>query len=216
MAINKIKISQLELENDLEGLFTIGINGANKSVRVSLAFIKENADKVKAAEIAATNANNAASKATQSASDADNAKTSANNAADTANIAATNANSEIIAMEKLKEEIIALYKLQPTSMVLTYPKKITLGNNEYKKIEFQLYPIDALQNCLFLGDDKAVSVMPDGYLTVNKLGISSIKVIPPENTKIYKIIQIEVIAPKARITNSGGWRLTEDGKLRTT
>ena len=40
MGVKKIKISALPLADTLVGLYTIGVNALNKSVKVSLEFLK--------------------------------------------------------------------------------------------------------------------------------------------------------------------------------
>ena len=69
---------------------------------------------------------------------------------------------------------------------------------------------------MFLGDDNAVSVQPDGSLTVNRTGISKIHVIPTENTSIYRTIQITVAEPELRRVKSNSLRLMGNGSFRLT
>jgi hypothetical protein len=83
MAISKIKISELPLVQSLVGLYTIGVDALNRSVKVSLEFIKTAVD---GANDAATAANNAATAA-------NNAKTATEAATGEANIAAATANA---------------------------------------------------------------------------------------------------------------------------
>jgi hypothetical protein len=45
MALKKIKISELPLADTLKGLYTIGIDALNRSVKVSLEFVKKAADR---------------------------------------------------------------------------------------------------------------------------------------------------------------------------
>lgn len=113
--MKKIKISELPLYNSLKGLFTIGTDDQNRSVKVSLEFVETETNKAVAnAEAATTQAINAATNAdtataaantakqtaTQAAADAkatadaaaSEAKNTATAAANTANTAAANAN----------------------------------------------------------------------------------------------------------------------------
>lgn len=65
MAIKKVKISMLTLCDTLKGLYTLGVNAANKSVKVSLEFIQtayENAVKATTDAIDATKEANEATK----------------------------------------------------------------------------------------------------------------------------------------------------------
>ena len=74
----------------MKGLFTIGTNDNNESVRVPLGFIEDSTD---AANNAAENANNAAKNANEAAASANEAAGAANEAAGAANNAACDANA---------------------------------------------------------------------------------------------------------------------------
>lgn len=67
MGVKKIKISALPLADTLVGLYTIGVNALNKSVKVSLEFLKTAADKANDAATAANKAKTAAETATEAA-----------------------------------------------------------------------------------------------------------------------------------------------------
>ena len=92
--------------------------------------------------------------------------------------------------------------LIPTSMSIAYPHTVTLGNKTELYIKAQLTPASVYQNVLFLGDNKAVGVTPDGRLTVNEQGLSTIHIIPTANTALYRSIQIEVVNPTLRLINT--------------
>lgn len=97
--MKKIKISELPLYQSLKGLFVMGTDVNNRSVKVNLEFIEtETTEAVKqaqaavsAAEKATGLANNAAQAADTAATQAQAAKTQAQNAAKTASDAATTA-----------------------------------------------------------------------------------------------------------------------------
>jgi len=268
MAIKKKKISEFPLAETLVGLFTIGVDKLNKSVKVSLEFLKTAADSATSAATAAntaktnadkaataannaaksadaattkadtataaankatTAANTAASNANTKANAADGAATAANQAASNANAKATEAGSKaadassaasaalqttsearatIVRLEELEQSLVGQYKMIPTDMVLEYPSRITLRNT--------LLPTNTGRNVLFLGDDNAVSVVPDGGIIVRKPGISKIHVIPTENTTIYKTIQITVVEPTLRKVKTSSLRLMGNGTFRLT
>lgn len=275
MAIKKKKISELPLADTLVGLYTVGVNALNKSVKVGLEFLKTAADAATSAATAAntakknadtataaankatgeantatTAANTAAGNATTKAGEADTAAKNANTkaaAADTAagaaNTAAGNANSKasladskataaneaaalanqkaqeanvtIIRLEELEESLVGQYKMIPTGMNLQYPERVTLGNTVPGRIKYELLPTNTGRNVLFLGDNNAVSVMPNGEFAPKKPGISTIHVIPTENTEICKTIQITVVEPELRKVGSV-LRLMGNGNLRLT
>ena len=276
MGVKKIKISALPLADTLVGLYTIGVNALNKSVKVSLEFLKTAADKAndaataankaktaaetatEAAKTATKNANtateaantaakNATDKATAADTAAKNAKTkadAADKAAGAATTAANTANSKaaladqkataadnaanlagetaeearatIVRLEELEESLVGQYKMIPTGMNLDYPPRITFRNTVPRRITYELLPTNTGRNVLFLGDDNAVSVQPDGSLTVNRTGISKIHVIPTENTSIYRTIQITVAEPELRRVKSNSLRLMGNGSFRLT
>lgn len=276
MGVKKIKISALPLADTLVGLYTIGVNALNKSVKVSLEFLKTAADKANDAATAANKAktaaetateaaktatknantateaaNTAAKNATDKATAADTAAKNANTKADAADkaagaatTAANTANSKaaladqkataadnaanlagetaeearatIVRLEELEESLVGQYKMIPTGMNLDYPPRITFRNTVPRRITYELLPTNTGRNVLFLGDDNAVSVQPDGSLTVNRTGISKIHVIPTENTSIYRTIQITVAEPELRRVKSNSLRLMGNGSLRLT
>ena len=276
MGGKKIKISALPLADTLVGLYTIGVNALNKSVKVSLEFLKTAADKANYAATAANKAktaaetateaaktatknantateaaNTAAKNATDKATAADTAAKNANTKADAADkaagaatTAANTANSKaaladqkataadnaanlagetaeearatIVRLEELEESLAGQYKMIPTGMNLDYPPRITFRNTVPRRITYELLPTNTGRNVLFLGDDNAVSVQPDGSLTVNRTGISKIHVIPTENTSIYRTIQITVAEPELRRVKSNSLRLMGNGSFRLT
>lgn len=276
MGVKKIKISALPLADTLVGLYTIGVNVLNKSVKVSLEFLKTAADKANDAATAANKAktaaetateaaktatknantateaaNTAAKNATDKATAADTAAKNANTKADAADkaagaatTAANTANSKaaladqkataadnaanlagetaeearatIVRLEELEESLVGQYKMIPTGMNLDYPPRITFRNTVPRRITYELLPTNTGRNVLFLGDDNAVSVQPDGSLTVNRTGISKIHVIPTENTSIYRTIQITVAEPELRRVKSNSLRLMGNGSFRLT
>ncbi|MDR0864954.1 MAG: hypothetical protein LBO74_08485 [Candidatus Symbiothrix sp.] len=263
MAIKKIKISSLPLAESLVGLFTIGVDSLNRSVKVSLQFLKTAADNANnaatsatqaasSANTAATSANNAASAATTAKNEANTATTAANSAATSAtqaannantaatsaNNAATNANTKATLAENkaadantaadnanqkaeaAQEAINAMQELaaslSPTGIILDYPKTVTYRNTGVMQIDYTMLPENARRNVLFLGDNNAVTVLPDGGFTVNKPGTSRIFVIPTENTNIYKTIEITVIEPGLRKIKTNALRFTGNGSLRLT
>ena len=95
--MKKVKISELPLFNNLKGLFVIGTDNLNRSVKVSLEFVEEQTTQaVKNANTAASNAltakeqtEEATRKADEATSKAKSATTNANNATKAATDAAS-------------------------------------------------------------------------------------------------------------------------------
>jgi hypothetical protein len=187
------------------------------------AAAKKAEDAAKLANEKATAADSAAGKAVEATNNA-NAKANeahekaeeANTAKDNANEATGDARVVIARLEELEESLISKYKLIPTSMKLNYPKKVTYRNTQPFKVEVELLPVDTGRNVLFLGDDRAVSITPDGVFMINGVGMSKIHVIPTENTGIYQTIQIEVQEPGIRFTSGKGMRLSGSGGIILT
>ena len=219
----KKKISELPLCETFKGLFTIGVDALNHSVKVSLEFIDKTISSMKSsvetaiknAETATLSANTAAGNANTATSNA-NAATNATLKATEDCTAATGAANE--ATEECREIIETASNLEalglfPTSMTLSYPAKLT-RNNKVARINAVLHPDRVYQNVICLGDNKAVSVTPDGLLQVIGKGVSVIHVIPACNVALYRTIQIEVIEPTIRLVTRQSIRFTSNGKFR--
>ena len=190
------KISELPECTSFKGLWTIGVNALNKSVKVSLEYIQSVVEGMKAATKDATDATDAASKSAQSAINAAQKAQEATTAANTATTNASNATAAAIEAKEDCEEVIAAaaelepLNLVPTAMTVEYPSRLLVGNMAENFIRATLTPASVKPNVLFLGDDKAVSVTPDGRITILAAGTSIIHVIPTCNVALYKTIQI--------------------------
>lgn len=219
----KRRISELPLCETFKGLFTIGVDALNHSVKVSLEFIDKTVSTLKSsvetavknAETATLSANTAAGNANTATNNA-NAATNATMKATEDCTAATGAANE--ATEECREIIETASNLEalglfPTSMTLSYPAKLT-RNNKVARINAVLHPERVYQNVICLGDNKAVSVTPDGLLQVIGKGVSVIHVIPACNVALYRTIQIEVIEPTIRLVTRQSIRFTSNGKFR--
>lgn len=219
----KRRISELPICETFKGLFTIGVDALNHSVKVSLEFIDKTVSTLKSsvetaiknAETATLAANTAAGNANTATSNA-NAATNATLKATEDCTAATGAANE--ATDECREIIETASNLEalglfPTSMTLSYPAKLT-RNNKVARINAVLHPDRVYQNVICLGDNKAVSVTPDGLLQVLGKGVSVIHVIPSCNVALYRTIQIEVIEPTIRLVTRQSIRFTSNGKFR--
>lgn len=263
--MKKIKISELPLCSTLKGLFTIGTDKDNNSVKVSLEFVEqETTEAVNKANAATTSANNAAAAAntaktatetaTKNANDATaaaktattnatTATTNANNATAAAKTATTNANNATgaantaaAAATKAKQDaeaatedaieateaaneatatvLAAFGGLIPTGMTVESVERLTIGNLADNRINAVLTPAGTLKNVIYISDNKAVTVAPDGRIQVVAKGRSTVHVIPTCNTALAKSIQIEVTAPTLRLTTRTSLRFTQAGTLR--
>lgn len=216
----KKKISELPECTTFKGLWTIGVNALNKSVKVSLEYIQAVVDGMKSATKDATDATSAANSAAQAADNAAQRTQAATTAANTATANANNAAAEANAAKEDCEEVIAAaaelepLNLVPTAMAVEYPSRLLVGNMAENFIRATLAPASVKPNVLFLGDDKAVSVTPDGRITILAAGTSIIHVIPTCNVALYKTIQIKVSKPTVRLVTLSSIRLTANGNFR--
>lgn len=228
--MKKIKISELPLCSTLKGLFTIGTDKDNNSVKVSLEFVEqETTDAVNKANAATTSANNAAAAANTAKTATETATKNANDAtaaAKTAAAAATKAKQDaeaatedaIEATEAANEAtatvLAAFGGLIPTGMTVESVERLTIGNLADNRINAVLTPAGTLKNVIYISDNKAVTVAPDGRIQVVAKGRSTVHVIPTCNTALAKSIQIEVTAPTLRLTTRTSLRFTQAGALR--
>lgn len=157
---------------------------------------------------AAANANAAKEQALQMANAANTAAGNANTQAAAASAATIAANTAAEETLTAKEETISATELcqalidaaskvtslglLPAGMTVEYPEELTLGNLAEIFIRAKLQPEYSLPNIMYLGDNNAVSVAPDGRITINHEGVSVIHVIPTGNTQLYKTISIRV------------------------
>lgn len=218
--MKRIRISELPECTSFKGLWTIGVDIFNKSVKVSLEYIQSVVDGMKSATKDATDAANSANSASQTANNAAKMAQNATSAANTATKDAENAAAAAIDAKENCEEVIAAagelepLNLVPTAMTVEYPSNLLVGNMAENFIRATLAPASIKPNVLFLGDNKAVSVTPDGRITILASGVSIIHVIPTCNVALYKTIQIKVSKPTIRLVTLSSIRLTANGNFR--
>jgi hypothetical protein len=130
--------------------------------------------------------------------------------------ATTNANE---ATEECRQIIeasaqVVSHGLYPTALTVEYPKQITFGNLAELFVQAVLEPSYAVKNVLYLGDNNAVSVAPDGRITVRQEGTSVVHVVPTGNTALFKTIEIQVRRAGLALVNSrSAALLTSDGSF---
>lgn len=236
--MKKIKISELPLYSSLKGLFTIGTDANNRSVKVSLEFVEEQTTEAvknattatdaanKATEAAKTatsetqtatkNANTATEAANTATKNADAATDAAKTATDEAQAATGEAKTATAAANKATSDVLAAFAgLIPSSLTVKYNERLTLGNIQPVYINAELQPEGTLKNVIFLSDNKAVTVNPDGRVQIVAKGRSVIHVIPTCNTAIAKTIAVTVEEPTMRLVNTRSqMRFTQSGGIR--
>ncbi len=181
-------------------------------------------DAAQAANEAAQNALNKANSAHTAAGNANNQAAAASAAAQAVNAVVAQAESAVEDAQEAAEEcrqVIASASqveslgLIPTAMSVEYPDTITLGNPSDRYIKPIFTPSHVIPNVIYLGDDKAVSVAPNGRITVNDEGESVVHVVPTNKTALYKTIRIKVKRAGLRLVNARtSLRLTANRNLR--
>lgn len=193
---------------------TAAANANTKAGLADTAASNANA-KASLADTAAASATSAAGTATTAAGTANTAAATANTAATNADTKATAANTAAAAATAAKEALQAyMNTFYPTGLSVTYPERITYGNQAELYVVPNLTPSGVQKNVLFISNNKAVSLSPSGRITVVALGISTIHVVPTHNTSIAKVIQIEVVAPVTRLVTATAFRFYGTGVMR--
>lgn len=161
------------------------------------------------AESSAAKATTATTNANKATQEANTAKTETIEATNKATIATTNANKAAENALGAKADITAmLQRLIPTGLEVSCINRITVSNPQPVYIKAVLTPTDALNNIIYISDNKACFVTTDGRIRVLSEGVSTIQVIPTCNTALAKTITIEVGKPFARLNTLKSLRLS--------
>ena len=96
------------------------------------------------------------------------------------------------------------------------PGEVTVCNMRQPRIEAQTLPKFGLGGVLFISDNKALEITPDGKITPVAEGIGKVTVVATGNTELYEQIQIAVVPPRVRLSSDGGIRLDGSGNIRLT
>lgn len=218
--MKKIKISELPLYQSLKGLFVMGTDVNNRSVKVNLEFIESETTKaVKDADTAtaaAAKAAGLAEEATKTANAAQAAKTAADEAT-TLTKAATEASEKATAAAKSATDKVldTLGKIVPTGLSVEGVPRLTLGNVNPVYLKAVLSPDTALKNLIYISDNRAVEVGLDGRISILNKGVSRVHIIPTCNTALARTVLIEVGEPPLRlVTTRRQMRFTQSGALR--
>lgn len=227
--MKKIKISELPLYQSLKGLFVMGTDVNNRSVKVNLEFIESETTKaVKDADTAtaaAAKAAGLADEATKTANaaalradtaQAQAAKTAADEAT-TLTKAATEASEKATAAAKSATDKVldTLGKIVPTGLFVESVPRLTLGNVNPVYLKAVLSPDTALKNLIYISDNRAVEVGLDGRISILNKGVSRVHIIPTCNTALARTVLIEVGEPTLRlVTTRRQMRFTQSGALR--
>lgn len=165
-----------------------------------------------AAAVSAANAEAQVDRMAEAIVDVEAKTAAAQEAADRANEAAAAAEQAVLDVQAAIESQSLGF---PTSMTVDYPARLTYGNIEEVKIKATLYPLaTALQNVMFISDNKAVSVYPDGSIHINQVGKSIVHVVPTMKTSLAQTILITVDEAAVRLVDMSHIRLLGNGNFR--
>lgn len=160
------------------------------------------------ANAAADNANIAATAANQSATNLSAIKSECQDATSRCNSTNATAEEKIVAMDAVLKSISAESQAAPVKLEVSVPESISTKNKVVQRIGFQLYPTYVRQNVLFQRvSGESVMANPSGVLSVKGTGTTKFYVIPPQNTEVWKEVDVTVRQPLIRLTSSGVMRL---------
>lgn len=160
------------------------------------------------ANSAANNANIAATAANQSATNLSAIKSECQDATSRCNSTNATAEEKIVAMDAVLKSISAESQAAPVKLEVSVPESISTKNKVVQRIGFRLYPTYVMQNVLFQRvSGESVMANPSGILSVNGTGTTKFYVIPPQNTEVWKEVDVTVRQPLIRLTSSGKMRL---------
>lgn len=214
-------LPQIETYEELDDFYVIGHKaGESMAAQMGLIIGAKDAAEQSAEEAASyaqkvTEAEDATVAANAATANANTATTNANTATNNANTAAANAEDKTAELEAIKQ-LLAAQWIRPTAMEVDYPSQLTLRNKVLQAIAVSLTPDSNYTNVLYIADNNAVSVQPDGTIIVNQVGQTKVHIIPADNVQLYKTITINVIEPGMRLITSNRLRLTSGGTLRLT
>lgn len=129
--------------------------------------------------------------------------------------AAQKANATRALVEELVAKLSSQNLYQPTRLEVKSLSEVTVTNLAKPKIEAHILPKFGLGGVLFIGDNKALEITPDGVITPVAVGVSTVNVVASGNTKLYKQIRIAVVPPRIRMAGNG-MRLDAAGNIRLT
>lgn len=147
--------------------------------------------------------------------DIDNRLAGADAARQSAEVAAQKAEATRALVEELVGVLSSQNLYKPIQLAVKSPTEITLTNLAQPHIEVHILPKFGLGGVLFISDNKALEITPDGKITPLAVGVSRVNVVATGNTSLYKQLLIAVVPPRMRM--SGDFiRLDGNGNIRLT
>ena len=127
------------------------------------------------------------------------------------------------ATRTLVEELTATLQAQavtkptPVKVVIdSSPETVTLAEGVRPRIEARAVPGYGEGGVLFIADNRALMITPDGEITPLAAGESIVNVVAMAKSTVYKQLTIAVVPPRIRTTAAGSMRLDANGNIRLT
>lgn len=206
--MKKIKISELPLYQSLKGLFTIGTDEQNRSVRVSLEFIETSTQNAVAEAEKATKATiEATDKAVGATTQAEVAARNANNAAQNAGEAASAANSAATLAKSATESAVNATKEAESATAKA--KEATTGATQAKEAAEKVTEEagkarDAANEAAEYAVNSADEAKADVENTLGNLVPTGMSVEAPERLTLGNLVKNRIVAvlkPSTAIQN---------------
>lgn len=147
--------------------------------------------------------------------DIDNRLAGADAARQSAEVAAQKAEATRALVEELVGVLSSQNLYKPIQLAVKSPTEITLTNLAQPQIEAHILPKFGLGGVLFICDNKALEITPDGKITPLAVGVSRVNVVATGNTSLYKQLLIAVVPPRMRMAGDS-IRLDGNGNIRLT
>ncbi|MBQ3563255.1 MAG: hypothetical protein IJA21_01440 [Clostridia bacterium] len=147
--------------------------------------------------------------------DIDNRLAGVDAARQSAEVAAQKAEATRALVEELVGVLSSQNLYKPIQLAVKSPTEITLTNLAQPQIEAHILPKFGLGGVLFISDNKALEITPDGKITPLAVGVSRVNVVATGNTSLYKQLLIAVVPPRMRMAGDS-IRLDGNGNIRLT
>ena len=147
--------------------------------------------------------------------DIDNRLAGADAARQSAEVAAQKAEATRALVEELVGVLSSQNLYKPIQLAVKSPTEITLTNLAQPQIEAHILPKFGIGGVLFISDNKALEITPDGKITPLAVGVSRVNVVATGNTSLYKQLLIAVVPPRMRMAGDS-IRLDGNGNIRLT
>lgn len=99
--------------------------------------------------------------------------------------------------------------------IIAAPRSITITNPVPQRFRAAVFPSFGFGSVLFISDNAAAKVSPDGVITPLRLGRSEVNAVATADASVYKSLSIDVVPQRCRCAGSA-LRLDAKGNIRFT